>query len=83
MIMRKQIRDAQESECWLRQSASPYHLDEYKADKIVNKAMNNYWKANGSGEWHFIRKKSQGTFLKSKVLDRLKNEHSRLGFMDS
>ena len=45
--------------------------------------MNKYWKANGSGEWHFIRKKSQGTFFKSKVLDRLKNEPSRLGFMDS
>ena len=54
-----------------------------KADKIVNKAMKKYRKANGSGECHFIRKKSQGTFFKSKVLDRLKNEPSRLGFMDS
>ena len=39
------------------------------ADKLIKKAMNKYWKKNGSGEWHFIRKKSQGVFVKSKVLD--------------
>jgi hypothetical protein len=54
-----------------------------KADKIVKKAMDKYWKANGSGEWHFIRKHCEGKFFKSKVLDRLRIESSRLGFMDA
>ena len=52
-----------------------------KPDKIVKKAMDKYWKANGSGEWYFIRKQSEGKFFKSKVLDRLQIESSRLGFI--
>ena len=54
-----------------------------KADKIVKKAMDKYCKANESGEWHFIRKQSEGKLFKSKVLDRLQIESSRLGFMDA
>jgi hypothetical protein len=53
-----------------------------KADKIVKKAMDKYWKANGSGEWHFIQKQAEGKFFKSKVLDRLWIKSSRLVFMD-
>ena len=52
------------------------------ADKILKEAMNKYWKKNGSGEWHFVRKQSESVFVQSKVLDRLKGEKSRLGFMD-
>ena len=54
-----------------------------KADNIVKKAMNKYWKANGSGKWLFIRNQSDGKFIKSKVLDRLRIGSSRLGFMDA
>jgi hypothetical protein len=54
-----------------------------KADIIVKKAMDRYWKVNRSGEWHFIRKQSEEKFFKSKVLDRVRIESSRLGFMDA
>ena len=49
----------------------------------MKKAMDKYCKANDSGEWHFIRKQSEGKLFKSKVLDRLQIESSRLGFMDA
>ena len=42
------------------------------ADKTLKNAMDKYW----GGQWHFIRKNSQ--FLKSKVLDRMKREPSKL-----
>ena len=55
------------------------------ADKLLNKAMNSYWKTHGGvgGEWHFTRKGTdKSSFFQSKVLDRLKKEPSRLHFMD-
>ena len=54
------------------------------ADRLLKKAMEKYWRSvNQSGEWHFIRKKSEGLFIKSKVIDRLKSEKSKLSFMDN
>ena len=36
------------------------------AYNILKKAMNNYWKKNGSGKWQFVRKQSEGAFVQSK-----------------
>ena len=53
------------------------------ADRIQEKSMNAYWKEiTQTGEWHFVRRKDELGFNKSKVLDRLFKEKSKLGFMD-
>ena len=40
------------------------------ADKLLLAAMNKYWKKNGDGEWHFVRRDNM--FKQSQVLNRLK-----------
>ena len=53
------------------------------ADKVLKKSMNAYWKeTTQTGEWHFVRRKDEISFDKSKVLTRLYNQKSKLGFMD-
>ena len=52
------------------------------ADKLLLAAMNKYWKRNGNGEWHFVRKDRDNMFKQSQVLNRLKNQKSKLAFMD-
>ena len=53
------------------------------ADRILEKSMNAYWKEiTQTGEWHFVRRKDELRFNKSKVLDRLFKEKFKLGFMD-
>ena len=47
------------------------------ADRTLKNAMDKFW---GGGQWHFIATKSQ--FFKSKVLDRMRKQPSRLSFMD-
>ena len=45
--------------------------------------MDKYWTSiNQSREWHYIRKKWEGLLIKSKLIDRLKGEKSKLSFMD-
>ena len=31
--------------------------------KILKKSMDAYWKSNGPGEWHFVHKNSEKTFV--------------------
>ena len=52
------------------------------ADKLLLAAMNKYWKSNGNGEWHFVKKGRDNMFKQSKVLNKLKNQKSKLAFMD-
>ena len=54
------------------------------ADRILKRAMDKYWKdLNQIGEWHFVQKKFARLMVKSKVIDRLKAERSKFGFMSS
>ena len=50
------------------------------AHKLLLAAMNKYWKKNGDGEWHFVRRDNM--FKQSQVLNRLKNQKSKLAFME-
>ena len=50
------------------------------ADKLLLAAMNKYWKKNGDGEWHFVRRDNM--FKQSQLLNRLKNQISKLAFME-
>ena len=52
------------------------------ADKLLLAAMNKYWKSNGNREWHFVRNDRDNMFKQSQVLNRLKNQKSKLAFMD-
>ena len=52
------------------------------ADKLLLAAMNKYWKSNGNGEWHFVKKGRDNMFKQSQVLNKLKNQKSKLAFMD-
>ena len=47
------------------------------ADRTLKNAMVKFL---GGGQWHFIETKSQ--FFKSKVLDRMRKQPSKLSFMD-
>ena len=53
------------------------------ADKILKKSMDEYWNSNGTGEWHFVHKNSEKTFVTSSVIDRRRKERSKLNFMEN
>ena len=45
--------------------------------------MNKYWRQNSAnGKWHFISRRGELGLKKSKVLQRLKKQKSKLAFMD-
>ena len=54
-------------------------------DSVIKEAMDDYWSAKKSS-WHFhkvsVVEKLQNYDLDSKVLDRLKNTHSHLPYME-
>ena len=45
--------------------------------------MNNYWRqSSANGKWHFISRRGELGLKKSKVLQRLRKQKSKLAFMD-
>ena len=53
------------------------------ADNIIERAMNKYWRQNSvNGKWHFISRRGELGLKKSKVLQRLRKQKSKLAFMD-
>ena len=55
----------------------------HHADTIIERAMDKYWRENSAnGKWHFVSRRGELGFKKSKVLQRLKKQKSKLAFMD-
>ena len=53
------------------------------ADKILKKALDNYFKGHKNGKWHFTMDSTKITYAISKTVDSLKNKPSKLSFMDT
>ena len=50
---------------------------------IMFVSVNNYWRQNSAnGKWHFISRRGELGLKKSKVLQRLRKQKSKLAFMD-
>ena len=56
-----------------------------RADQLLERAMTNYWRMNGNGEWHFLRRYDDiRTYSggSSKVVGKLLEGKSKLPFME-
>lgn len=53
------------------------------ADKILKKALDNYFKNHRDGKWHFTMDPTKITYTISKTVDSLKTRSSKLSFMDT
>ena len=52
-------------------------------NNIIEKAMNKPWRQNSAnGKWHFISRRREIGLNKSKVLQRLRKQKSKLALMD-
>ena len=50
---------------------------------ILERAMNKYWRQNSAnGKWHIISRRGELGLNKSKVLQRLRKQKSKLALMD-
>ena len=53
------------------------------ADDIIERAMNKYWRQNSANDKrHFISRRGELGLKKSKVLQRLRKQKSKLALMD-
>ena len=50
---------------------------------IIFVSVNKYWRqSSANGKWHFISRRGELGLKKSKVLQRLRKQKSKLAFMD-
>ena len=52
-------------------------------NNIIERAMKKHWRQNSAnGKWNFISRRGELGLNKSKVLQRLRKQKSKLAFMD-
>ena len=52
-------------------------------NNVIERAMNKHWRQNNAnGKWHFISRRGEFGLDKSKVLQRLRKQKSKLVLMD-
>ena len=53
-----------------------------KSDNVLEKALNNYFKAHKQGRWHFTMDPKRIKYTVSRTVDSKKMKQSKLPFMD-